>query len=231
MKKTLLIVVSLLLAGCANFNFGGGGQHAEDAKALSLSPVSYSAVSGWNQDNQTQALIALRKSCAVLLKRDPAATVAPTAIAGRVADWLPACNAAMGPVNARMFFQNNFNAYEMTTPKGDNGLFTGYYETMLRGSLTRSARYNVPLYRKPKDLVMVELGDFRPAMRGERIAGHVVDGKLKPYPDRAAIERGALNGQGLEIAYVEDADAAFFSAHPGLGPRAARRRAAIARRL
>lgn len=211
----LSVVASVLLASCASLQFGG--KKAEDATALNLSPVSFNAVPGWQQDNQLQALVAFRKSCAVMMKRSPQTTVAPTQIAGRIADWAPACRAAQGDVSAKAFFENYFNAYQMKTPLGENGLFTGYYESVLHGSLTRTAKYNVPLYKRPKDLVMVELGDFRPKLKGERIAGRVIDGKLKPYADRAAIERGALSGQGLEIVYLDDPNAAFFLHIQGSG--------------
>lgn len=215
-KKLSILVLTLALASCAGFQFGSG-KKAEDATALTLKPVSYAALSGWNADNQSQALLAFRKSCDVMTKRDPNAGVSPTAVAGRVADWLPACRAAMTTTAPRAFFETWFTPYEMDTPLGQNGLYTGYYESMLRGSLTRSARYNVPLYRTPKDLVMVDLGEFRPSMKGERIAGKIVGNKLKPYADRAAIDHGALAGQGLEIAYLDDPDAAFFLHIQGSG--------------
>lgn len=216
LKKSVIVALALVLSGCAGFDFGMG-RKAEDAKALTLSPVSFASVPGWQQDDQSQALVAFRKSCAVMMKRDPNASVSPTVIAGRIADWLPACRAAQGNVLPKAFFQQYFNAYVMNTPLGNNGLFTGYYETMLRGSTTRTARYNVPLYRTPSDLVMVDLGEFRPSMKGERIAGKLVGNKLRPYADRAAIETGALSGKGLEIAWVDDADAAFFLHIQGSG--------------
>jgi membrane-bound lytic murein transglycosylase A len=75
----------------------------------------------------------------------------------------------------------------------------------------------VPIYRRPDDLVMVELGDFRADWRGERIAGRVIDGALKPYPDRLAIERGALTGRGLELLWVADPIDAFFLEIQGSG--------------
>src|SRR5690606_15594310 len=96
-------------------------------------------------------------------------------------------------------------------------LFTGYYEAELRGAREKTDVCNVPLYKRPDDLVMVELGEFRDHLKGERIAGRVVSGKLKPYEDRAAIEDGALEGKGLEIAWVDDATAAFFLHIQGSG--------------
>lgn len=217
MKRYLLpLTVSFLLAGCAGLHFGDG-RKAEDAKSMTATPVSFSSVPGWNRDNPTQALVAFRKSCGAMMKRSPDAGVAPTAMGGRIADWQPACRAANGSVNAARFFEAYFQPYHVTTPMGNNGLYTGYYEAQLYGSRTRTARYNVPLYRRPQELVMVELGEFRPTLSGERIAGKVVDGKLKPFADRGGIDNGALSGRGLELVYVDDADSAFFLHIQGSG--------------
>ncbi len=73
------------------------------------------------------------------------------------------------------------------------------------------------MLKRPADLVMVELGLFRPAWRGERIAGRVENGQLKPYASRAEIERGALAQRGLELFWVDDAVDAFFLHIQGSG--------------
>jgi membrane-bound lytic murein transglycosylase A len=98
-----------------------------------------------------------------------------------------------------------------------SGLFTGYYEVELHGSRRRSAHYAVPLLLRPPDLVMVELGLFRPDWRGQRIAGRVEHGQLRPYPTRAAIEDGALAHRGLEFLWVDDPVDAFFVQIQGSG--------------
>ncbi len=64
---------------------------------------------------------------------------------------------------------------------------------------------------------MVELGRFRPAWRGERIAGRVVDGELKPYATRADIEAGALDRLNLAFLWVDDPVEAFFLEIQGSG--------------
>jgi membrane-bound lytic murein transglycosylase A len=214
MKKITVIFLSLFLISCASVKTQNGAENAND---LELQPVSFSQLPGWQNDNAQAALAAFQKSCAVMVKRGAAASVSPIAIGGTIGDWMQACNASTGSANAKQFFETYFNPYRMNTSNGDEGLFTGYYESMLQGSLTKTAIYNVPLYRRPSDLVMVELGDFRPALKGQRIAGKVIDGKLKPYADRAAIDRGALAGQKLEVVWVNDADAAFFVQVQGSG--------------
>src|SRR5436305_185559 len=52
---------------------------------------------------------------------------------------------------------------------------------------------------------------------GRRIAGRVVKGDLLPFPDRHAIDAGALAGRKLEIAWVDDPVGAFFLQVQGSG--------------
>lgn len=62
---------------------------------------------------------------------------------------------------------------------------------------------------------MVELGDFRDSLKGQRIAGRVVKGALKPYETRADIEAGKLEAKPL--VYVDDPVDAFFLHIQGSG--------------
>jgi membrane-bound lytic murein transglycosylase A len=68
----------------------------------------------------------------------------------------------------------------------------------------------------PDDLVQVDLGDFRDALRGDRIAGRVVDHRLVPYDTRAQID-----AKGLDYAHVlfysDDPVAVFFLHIQGSG--------------
>ena len=98
-----------------------------------------------------------------------------------------------------------------------HGLFTGYYEPLLRGSRARSSRYRVPLYRRPPDIVQVDLGRFREDLRGRRLAGRLRGATLEPYDDRRSITAGALRGRGLELVWVDDPIAAFFLQIQGSG--------------
>ena len=81
----------------------------------------------------------------------------------------------------------------------------------------RDDRFNVPLYARPSDLVVVDLGLFRKELHGARITGRVVDGTLHPYPSRAEIDGGALDGRSLEIVWVDDPVDAFLLQVQGSG--------------
>jgi membrane-bound lytic murein transglycosylase A len=101
---------------------------------------------------------------------------------------------------------------------GDGRAFaTGYYEPEIAGSRDRRAGYEVPVYRRPPDLVEADLGLFAPDLKGRRLRGQVRDGKLALYPDRAAIVGGALAGKGLEIAWAADPVEFFFLQVQGSG--------------
>jgi membrane-bound lytic murein transglycosylase A len=96
---------------------------------------------------------------------------------------------------------------------------TGYYEPILEGNLKPEGPYKHPLYRKPDDMVKIELYKFRPKYRGVRLTGRVTEDKrVVPYYDRRAIvEKGALKDKGLEIAWVKSHINVFFLHIQGSG--------------
>lgn len=186
---------------------------------LTLTPVSFAALPGWQQDDVAAALIAFGRSCALLAKRPPETSLG---LGGTVAEWRKPCAAAAtldsaDGAAARRFFETWFLPYKAGNNGQASGLFTGYYEPELHGSRRRGGAYATPLLRRPPDLVMVDLGQFRPAWRGERIAGRVVEGRLKPYESREQIERGALDRYHLDFLWVDDPVDAFFLHIQGSG--------------
>jgi membrane-bound lytic murein transglycosylase A len=184
---------------------------------LTLAPARFDDLAEWNSDGEGAALAAFARSCAVLTKAPPATAMGP---AGRAADWQAPCAAlpkASDDDSARRFFETWFRPWQAGNNGATQGLFTGYYEAELDGSLRPGGAFTTPLLRRPPDLVMVELGLFRPVWRGQRIAGRVVDGRLKPYDSRAEIEHGALERYHLALLWVDDPVAAFFLQIQGSG--------------
>lgn len=156
------------------------------------------------------------------MAQPPSAPVGPNGIGGTVENWRAPCAAAARlPTGddgaARVYFRRWFKPWLVTGNGSADGLFTGYYEPLLDGSRHRGGAYQTPLLRRPADLVMVQLGLFRPEWRGERIAGRVVAGNLVPYPTRAEIERGALDTDKLALYWVADPIDAFFLEVQGSG--------------
>ena len=189
---------------------------------LVLTPASFDDLKGWASDGVGEALAAFKKSCARRARFADDAAVGPQGMAGKVGDWRPPCTAAASvderdDAAARGFFVTWFQPYRCANNQTTDGLFTGYYEPELKGSRTRGPGFETPLMKRPPDLVAVDLGDFRADWRGERIAGRVVDGRLKPYETRAQIDAGALDRLNLGFLWVDDPVAAFFLQVQGSG--------------
>jgi membrane-bound lytic murein transglycosylase A len=78
-------------------------------------------------------------------------------------------------------------------------VFTGYYEPLLEGSLTRTDKYKYPLYKPPPDIVMEKVSPH------ETRIGRRLNGLIVPYHTRREIDvEGVLQGRGLELIWVSD---------------------------
>ncbi len=153
------------------------------------------------------ALAAFRASCPVLVRRTDASGLT---LPG---DWVAVCAAAKTATDAHAFF-----ASLVSVVVGDGrGLDTGYYEPDLAASRDPAPGFAVPIYRRPSDLVDLDLGTFDAALAGKHVRGRIAGGTLVPYYDRAAIDAGALAGRGLELAWAADPYAAFFLEIQGSG--------------
>ncbi|MBU6296770.1 MAG: murein transglycosylase A [Alphaproteobacteria bacterium] len=185
---------------------------------LRLTKTTFSALPGWQTSDPAAALSAFLRSCAVLAKEPPSAPMGGAGYAGTAADWRPPCQAAQGQVTAtaRAFFRHWFVPVEIGAGGMKNGLFTGYYEPQLSASRSRHGRFQTPVYGVPADLVSVDLGAFRPNLRGERIAGRVDDNRLVPYATRADIDAHGLSTAPV-LFYADDPVAVFFLHIQGSG--------------
>ncbi|NTU77051.1 MAG: murein transglycosylase, partial [Alphaproteobacteria bacterium] len=185
MKGGALFFAALLLASCA--------EKPPQAK-WDLRPVRFADLRGWQEDRPSEALPALSRSCAATRPQKTAGA----AKACEALEKEPPANDG----EARRFFETWFTPYAVRNQK--DGLFTGYYEAELRGSWQRGGAYQTPLWQKPADLVTVDLGPFKPELKGQSLAGKVAEQKLVPYDDRAAVARGALAGRAQPLLWTDD---------------------------
>lgn len=211
-----LVAAGLILTAC------GEKQPTAEPDRLILERVGFADLPGWSDDDPSAALVAFARTCARWAALPQDRSLGAGGIAGTVGDWHSVCTEAEAVPRgnaeaARRFFETRFQPFAATADGEEAGLFTGYYEPELHGSRTKSDEFRVPLYRRPPDLVMVDLGLFRENLKGERIAGRVVEGSLRPYESRGEIEDGALDGRDLELFWVDDAIDAFFLHIQGSG--------------
>ena len=167
-----------------------------------LRRLSFAELHGWPEDDHAAALHAFAKTCRAL---------AEGAAAGRTAQPTPdgfaaACLDALGLPDrdrARAFFERRFTPFEVLVP-GGRGFLTGYYEPEFAGSLEPTAYFPAPLLARPDDLVTLEPGEAIPTLPPGATAARRTAAGLEAYPDRAAIEAGAIAGHTKPIAYLRD---------------------------
>ncbi|MGO4638677.1 murein transglycosylase A [Mesorhizobium sp. 2RAF45] len=181
---------------------------------MSLSPLfiekSFDDLPGWGDDDAVPAFAAFRRSAfhaPVKPYRSGALGVDFGAFTAAYAEARGASPATRA--EARAFFERHFVPM-LVRPESGAGLVTGFYEPQVEASPVRTERFVVPLLSRPADLVDVDDAN-RPAGMDPYLAfaRRTTDG-LAEYFDRGAIERGALAGQGLEIAWLADKVDAFF---------------------
>ena len=163
------------------------------------------------QNERTRsALAAFRLSCPSLQRRADQSGLT------QGNDWQNACNAAASwpDSSAADFFVRYLEAVQVGA---GTSLVTGYYEPEIAGSRAQTPGYTVPIYRRPNDLIEVDLGLFSDDLKGKRIRGRVDKQRFVPYSDRAEIDGGALAGRGLEIGWAADPVELFFLEIQGSG--------------
>jgi len=246
-QNTLLVVLTLLATACANnatkpvtapappqakcdcatgapVQVPAGSKPAETTaeqqKQMAKLPdysllqtADWSDIDGLQADNLSLAWPAWMQSCSTLVNKPM---------------WKNACSAAQ-KLNADTaskpqtqavlgYFQEYFSVYKASNLDGsEQGLITGYYEPMLKGSRTKSAKYPNPLYGTPDDLITVELDSLFPELKFKRVRGRLVGNKLVPYYNRAEIETDTSPVKGREFVYIDDIIDVFFLQIQGSG--------------
>ncbi len=175
-----------------------------------LEPVPFAALAGWAKDDHAAAYHAFLRSCRAL---DASASVLRPAQAPQ-ADLLAICREALktpdlGKTEARLFFETHFEPVAVT-PHVGSGFLTGYYEPEFQGSRTPDATYRVPLLDRPEDLVTVAQGETLPGLEPGLQAARRTGSGYEPYPDRAAIEEGALGPRARPIVFLSEPGEAFI---------------------
>jgi membrane-bound lytic murein transglycosylase A len=168
------------------------------------------SLSGVSIEQANRAYEAFRISCPALTKRADASGLT------RPQDWVPLCQplqALPASPDARLaWFANNFELVEV----GDGKAFaTGYFEPEIAGCRTRQPGCEVPVYRKPPELVEVDAAAA--AAAGTPRRGRLENGVIVPFFERSEIEDGALASRDLEIAWAADPIEMFFLQIQGSG--------------
>ncbi len=224
------MLAALILSGCAiaptpkmsECSCPAGEKQAKIEKkdekpALPLFIKSdFSSLPGWSTANHARFLEAFAEQCSVngnaLAKRK----ATPTGL-------LEACRKARQNLSgnallpAQIWMEANFDVWQFQQEDGKKeGLLTGYFEPLLKGSRKAQGAFNAPLYGVPADLITVKLDDIYPELKGKRLRGRLQGNTLVPFFDRAEWERLGPDRE-QPIVWVDDKLDAFLLQVQGSG--------------
>ena len=193
--RSIFLLCALLLGACTTRPPGIG------------SPVDWSSLQNWESDNHGDVWDGFLRSCEKLAH----------------VRWREVCELAQnsGPLSdaeARAFFEAHFEVRPVYAEGGEaEGLITGYYEPLLKGSREPTDEFRYPLYGVPQDLLIVDLGGVYPQLKGLRLRGKLVGNKVVPYYDRAQLHDNPELLRGAEILWVNSLVDVFFLHVQGSG--------------
>lgn len=171
--------------------------------------VSWTKIPDWQRDNLAEAWPAMQSQCPRMTRKS--------------ADWEPICEsvaALQNPTTAevRAFLEQHFKPHRVHGKNGKlDGLITGYYEPILDGSRTRTDKFRYPIYSQPEDMLIIELADIYPKLKGMRLRGRIDGNRVLPYWSREEIDGAGQPLAGQEIVWIDDPYGSFFTQIQGSG--------------
>jgi membrane-bound lytic murein transglycosylase A len=174
----------------------------------SLQAAEWSELTGWTSDDPSAAFTAFVASCRSL---------------ERQVHWKPVCASARELTDTttgalRAWFESTFQPWSLVNPDGSrNGLITGYYEPILKGSRQRSKVYPNPVFGPPDDMIVVDLAELYPELKHLRLRGRIEGRKLVPYYSRAEWGPQESKRSPEALLWIDDAIDLFFMQIQGSG--------------
>lgn len=170
-----------------------------------LQAAEWSDLPGWNGDDLARSFDAFAASCRALEKRELwEATCAATRNADRN--------------TLRAWFETWLRPWQLVNPDGSReGLVTGYYEPLVKGSRHRSAAFSIPVFGPPDDMITVDLSSLYPELKNLKLRGRLEGRKLVPYYSRGEWSRQENRRASSAMLWLDDPLDFFFLQIQGSG--------------
>lgn len=130
---------------------------------------------------------------------------APAILADTIREMLRCLEQAKTPEELDALVRARFDVFQSAGSDGQGKVvFSSYYQPYINASAKKSPKHPIPIYRKPADMVEVDLAAFGMKNGGDSLVGRVSkDRRVVPYFTREDIDvRKALQGKGLELAWL-----------------------------
>jgi membrane-bound lytic murein transglycosylase A len=182
--------------------------------SFGLIPAAFSDLPGWAEDDPSDLFGPMQRCLAHIREVKPYRTGSLGLRPEHLADVFEAAVriAPATPAEARRFFETHVRPFRIKREDGAAGFVTAYYEPVVDVADRPDDVFRHPFYRRPEDLVDLDDAN-RPAALDPSyaFARRQPDGRITPYLDRGEIDRGALAGRGLEIAWARSRVDVFFA--------------------
>ncbi len=183
-----------------------------DAAGFALQAVSFDAIEGWRDDDPS-SLFEVMATCRRHISETKPYRTGSLGLSS--ADLLPLLEEAetfrpSSAKEARAFFEKHCQPFRIVRADGISGFVTAFYEPEIEVSDRRDATFHFPVYRRPDDLIDLDDQNRPVQLDGSYVFGRLRDGLIDAYPDRCDIDRGYLEGRGLEIAWAKSKVDLFF---------------------
>jgi membrane-bound lytic murein transglycosylase A len=224
MKKVTLVILALVLGGCATGGkktvFTGACPPCPQVGVSTVPaavPMTLAAPEALPSFTDTDDLKPLLK--AALLNRAylkglgggaPAYTfgsrkITPKELTASNEEFIRIIESSPTAQDFDRLVKERFDVFQMTGRDSTGTVvFSSYYEPTLEASLKYTDEYKYPIFAKPDDLISINLEDFNEKFKGEKLTGRLSKGALVPYMNREEIDfKGGLDGKGLELAWFK----------------------------
>ena len=217
-QRNLFASLALLLAGCASTlpptptvlpqascNCTPVESVAPKPAEKPLQIATWNDLPGWGGDDLVPAFDTFVASCKALARQTM---------------WAPVCASAKSADrnNPRDWFEAQLQPWQLVNPDGSReGLITGYYEPIIKGSRKQSKLFPYPVFGPPDDLITVDLADIYPELKNMRLRGRIEGKKLVPYYSRAEWVNQEARHDKEVLLWAEDAVELFYMQIQGSG--------------
>ena len=179
-----------------------------------LSPVSFGALPGWEKDDPRALFESMARVLAYIREIKP---YRAGSLGLSADDLLPLLaeltdkSADISAAEARRFFEQNCIPFRIDRDDAQPGLVTAFYEPEVDVSAKPDSAFAYPFYFRPDDLIDLDENNRPAEMDSGYMFGRMTSSGVMQYPDRQAIDQGALKGRALEIAWARSKVDVFFA--------------------